>query len=219
MHDFPALLNQARAEWEKLLFPLPRGRAVLASILEAYSEEHRHYHTLEHIAEMTALLGESHAKITSRADVLLACLYHDIVYNARRSDNEELSAARFEADAATLGITAPQRANVTALIMATKKHQLGNDSRDMKLFLDSDLAILGAAPERYQRYAADVRKEYAHVPDADYRAGRGAVLKKFLERDRLYFTDELRERLESKARENMKREIAGLVASPSSNPG
>jgi predicted metal-dependent HD superfamily phosphohydrolase len=93
------------------------------------------------------------------------------------------------------------------MILATKKHQLSLESKDLKFFLDADLVILGAAADRYDRYAADVRKEYAHVPEADYRAGRSAVLKKFLERPRLYFTEAMRERFEAAARENLQREI------------
>ena len=38
---------------------------------------------------------------------------------------------------------------------------------------DADLAILGASAERYAEYAADVRREYAHVPDAESPAADG----------------------------------------------
>ncbi|MGZ7283798.1 HD domain-containing protein, partial [Streptococcus pyogenes] len=58
--------------------------------------------------------------------------------------------------------------------------------RDTQVLLDADLAILGASEERYKRYAADIRKEYAWVPEADYRKGRAAVLERFLAAPRLY---------------------------------
>lgn len=212
MRDFPALLKEAAAEWETLLFPLPGGKDILAAILNDYNQVHRHYHTLEHIAEMTLLLAEYRDKISRWADVIFACLYHDIVYDAKRSDNEALSAGRCEADAAKLGIAQPQCQHIAALILATRKHELSDDSLDAKLFLDADLAILGASQERYERYAAGVRNEYSHVPEADYRAGRSAVLKKFLERPRLYYSDEMRARFETPARANIAGEIENLAA-------
>lgn len=212
MRDFPTLLKEARAEWDKLFSPLKPGPETLTAILGEYKAFGRHYHTQEHIAEMTLLLREFRDNFLSWADILFACLYHDIVYDARRSDNEELSAGRFEADAAKLGIAEPHRGHVTQLIMATRKHELSDESLDMKLFLDADLAILGAPQERYQGYAAGVRKEYNHVPEADYRAGRSAVLKKFLARPQLYFSEAMRRRFETQARANLAREIDMLTA-------
>ncbi len=49
------------------------------------------------------------------------------------------------------------------------------------LLCDADLAVLGSSPQRYGRYAADVRREYAHVDDAAFREGRTAVLRTLLE--------------------------------------
>jgi predicted metal-dependent HD superfamily phosphohydrolase len=48
------------------------------------------------------------------------------------------------------------------------------------LFLDLDLAIL--ASEKYSEYAANIRKEYEHVPKAEYRDARVKILESFLQK-------------------------------------
>ena len=59
----------------------PAASAVLDEIAQAYREPHRHYHTLDHIADLLTLLGR-HGKGTADRDALeLAILFHDIVYD------------------------------------------------------------------------------------------------------------------------------------------
>lgn len=66
------------------------------------------------------------------------------------------------------------------MILATKKHELLNDSADLKLFLDFDLSILGTSAEVYQRYSQAIRKEYSWGPYFLYRKGRKKILENFL---------------------------------------
>ncbi|WP_373545502.1 hypothetical protein [Chamaesiphon sp.] len=92
--------------------------------------------------------------------------------------------------------------------MATQGHQIDPDDPDLCIFLDADLAILGADPAQYQAYMRSIRCEYSWVSDAAYKVGRTQVLESFLQRDRLYYTDLLSDELESIARFNIKQEIA-----------
>jgi len=85
---------------------------------------------------------------------------------------------------------------------------LGSDS--MEIFLDLDLAILGASSPEYDEYVAQIRKEYIHYSCEDYRAGRKAVLRGFLARQMLYFTDYFHQLYEIEARQNIQREIDSL---------
>ena len=55
-----------------------------------------------------------------------------------------------------------------------------------------------------------MRYEYAFVPEDAFRAGRAAILERFLESPALYPDPAFRERLEAPARANLRREIAGL---------
>jgi predicted metal-dependent HD superfamily phosphohydrolase len=105
------------------------------------------------------------------------------------------------------------------MIEATATHRvpdLGDPgaNRDAALFLDMDLAILGAPPAAFDAYEEAVRREYAWVDDAAWRTGRAAVLRTFLERPHVFHTPEFRERFEDRARENMARSL-GRLANPS----
>jgi len=70
---------------------------------------------------------------------------------------------------------------VHRLILLTAGHEVDEGDRAGALLVDADLWILSSPPDRYDRYAADVRAEYAHVPDDLWRRGRGAVLRHFLD--------------------------------------
>lgn len=201
------LLTAARREWRQLMHFHDGGPAVLSEVLSAYGESGRFYHTELHLAEMTMLLAEHRDDFESYENILFACLYHDAVYDATRSDNEEASTALWRRDAGRLGLGLEQTEQISILINATKKHQPANGSFDMQLFLDADLAVLGSERKRYRDYLVAIRREYAHVPENAYREGRIAVLKTFLARPQLYFTETARTRFESRARQNLADEI------------
>ena len=74
---------------------------------------------------------------------------------------------------------------------------------DEQLLSDIDLSILGAPPDRFREYEAQVRKEYAWVPDALFHRERGKILQGFLARPSIYATELFRARLEAQARENL----------------
>ncbi len=63
---------------------------------------------------------------------------------------------------------------------------------------------------RYRRYVADIRKEYAFVPDEDYRKGRAAVLRKFLARPRIFQHQIMFEEGEERARASLTAELQEL---------
>jgi predicted metal-dependent HD superfamily phosphohydrolase len=77
---------------------------------------------------------------------------------------------------------------------------------------DADLAVLAAEPDRYAEYAAGVRRDFAHVSDEDFRAGRRAVLAELLGRDALFRTAHARAEWEPRARANLAREISALTS-------
>ena len=63
----------------------------LEELVRAYAEPHRHYHTLDHIADLLRLL-EKHGGVSDADAVKLAILFHDAVYDPARQDNEAASA-------------------------------------------------------------------------------------------------------------------------------
>jgi predicted metal-dependent HD superfamily phosphohydrolase len=178
---------------------------VFDRLVAAHAEPHRHYHTLEHVAEVLRVAG----RLGASPAVLLAVWFHDAVYDPRAADNEERSATLAAELLGGLGVPAVER--VADLIRATT-HAAGPADAETAVLLDADLAILGAAEVRYRRYAADIRREYAHVPDDAYRHGRAAVLRAFLARERIYRTEVMFAEGEAAARRNLADELAGLAA-------
>lgn len=183
---------------------------------ELYQAGDRHYHGIRHIEALLGLL-ERHRGFISDPDAVEAAIwFHDAIYDSRRKDNETASAAL--AAVRLAGKVDPARLDrIVAMIEATAAHRLegfGDDDagRDAALFLDMDLSILGARADMFDAYEAAVREEYGWVSDADWRSGRAAVLKTFLERPRLYFTDTFAAEFEAQARANIERSIRALEA-------
>jgi predicted metal-dependent HD superfamily phosphohydrolase len=61
-------------------------------IEDEYSDPSRHYHNLLHLESLILELIPVKARFTNWSVVVFAVVYHDIVYKAIKSDNEEKSA-------------------------------------------------------------------------------------------------------------------------------
>jgi predicted metal-dependent HD superfamily phosphohydrolase len=212
----PERLDAMQGQWVRLVaaFGVAPAEAYppFDRLVAAYTAPDRHYHNLEHLGEMFRVAGRLAAHTRDPLAVQLAVWFHDAVYDPRAKDNEGRSAALAGEELVALGVPAATVGAVQRLVLATA-HLLGEElpaAPDAAVIIDADLAILGAADARYRRYAADVRREYGFVPDADYRAGRAAVLRQFLARPRIYHHDVLFEEGEPRARENMTAELRDL---------
>ncbi len=201
--------------WNQLLSSLgidpDEHFSVLEDLLTRHSEPQRFYHSLVHLERLFELLpAEPHLE--------LAVWFHDAVYDPTRTDNEAQSALLAEQSLHSLGLDPQLIQTVVNLILATRNHQTADPHT--ALFLDADLAILGADPETYQGYAQAIRQEYAWVPTALFLEQRAAMLHKFLSRERIYQTEAFA-RLEQPARENLQRELQEITSAPtpsSKNP-
>jgi predicted metal-dependent HD superfamily phosphohydrolase len=180
-------------------------------ISEAYGEKQRAYHNAEHIAECLEELRKVPAAASggSRDEVEMALWLHDVVYDPKRTDNEEQSAA-FAREICREGKLPEELAQrVEELILVTKHNGAPADA-DGDLVVDIDLSILGKPTERFWRYERDVRTEYAFVPEEVFRLKRAEILETFLRRESIYHASAFRERYEKKARENLRASIARL---------
>jgi predicted metal-dependent HD superfamily phosphohydrolase len=193
--------------------PFAVPTALADELTAAYGAPQRAYHNLSHI---TALLrwfdrvADEHGPWQAPASVYTAILFHDAVYVAGAKDNERES-ARWAARAITEHALPALSDLVVAIILATADHMtLAGASGDTALFLDSDMSILGTPPDVYARYATAVRQEYAAVPEAAYRAGRGQFLRAVLAKPRIFFSDYFHALLDAQARVNLAAELASL---------
>lgn len=190
------------------------------NLLARWREPHRHYHTVRHLTAVLDVV-DAHAGLADRPDLVrLAAWCHDAVYDPRASGdaNERDSAELAGTLLAELGVPAPAVAEVRRLVLLTAGHATDAGDADGALLCDADLAVLAGPPEAYDRYAAAVRREYAHVPEPDFRAGRARVLEHLLGLPALYRTPPLAARWEAPARANLARELAALTC-PSAGGG
>jgi predicted metal-dependent HD superfamily phosphohydrolase len=183
----------------------------------SYATPPRAYHSFGHVQEV---LRQYQAVAAGPgwmqpAEVQLAVLYHDAIYDPARRDNEARSAElavehieRWLPD----GAVDPER--VAHLINLTARHgQFSPDDfaqdpapDDVRCFLDCDMAILGADPAAFDVYDRGIAAEYrGHLPAWLFKLNRRRFIKGLLARDRIYLSDYFHERLDARARSNLRR--------------
>ena len=198
-------------EWTRLCAALDVEAAyaeqLWTHLAEAYGEPQRHYHTLDHIAAVVTDAMRLRDRFRQPEAALLALFFHDVVYDPARRDNEARSADKLEL---WLGrrIDAGVLAFCRRVIETTASHAAQGDA-DLDLVLDIDMAILGASPEAYGRYAEGVAREYLPVYGFDaYATGRAKLfLEPTLARGSLFLTPSYAA-LEAQARANLADELA-----------
>ena len=210
------ILDYVKEKWKQLTAFSKKEEIkdqLWTEIVYRYSEQHRHYHNLTHIAFLYDLCDKYIDRISNPAVTGFAILYHDIVYDTYRPDNEEQSAELAEIHLKQLNVNSSLVQNVKTFILATKYHKLPQGytlANDLGLFLDFDIAILATQPETYQLYSEKIRQEYMKYPDNIYKEGRKQALQKVLESGKIFNTDDFVELMEVTARQNITREVEQL---------
>jgi predicted metal-dependent HD superfamily phosphohydrolase len=198
-------------------WPLPDCPGVRDELVAAYADPSRGYHDTRHLSEVLDRLDElaGNGAAYDPTPVRLAAWFHDAVYDGER-DAEERSAAWAE-DALTRVAPAAVVSEVVRLVRLTETHSPDDADVNGCALSDADLGILAAPRERYDEYVAAVRREYDHLPDDVFSAGRADVLRSLTEKPRLFHTAYARERWEAAARANVDRELKVLAAHPDSS--
>ena len=195
------------ATWAALNLAPPAG--LCEQLLRAWDEPQRHYHTQQHLTECLTLFDTLRMHAEQPADIELALWFHDAVYDVQAHDNEARS-AHWATEALAAGGVDPARCQrVHDLIMATC-HTALPASPDQALLVDIDLAILGAPAARFADYTRQIGAEYVWVPPQVYAVKRRAVLQGFLDREQIYTTPAVAQRLEQQARDNLAKAISLL---------
>lgn len=212
----PERLDRMQSQWWALLSRAGVGAeaayAAFDDLAARHGEPHRYYHTLEHIAEMLRIVPRLTPAGVDPFPIQLAVWFHDAVYDTHSPSNEFDSGQYALAVLRGLGFSEETASEVVQLILSTdhRAYDFEGAAESYRILHDADLAILGAAPERYDRYAADVRREYEWVPEEQFRDGRAKILKRFLDRPTIYLTESMKSAGEATARENLEREVERL---------
>jgi predicted metal-dependent HD superfamily phosphohydrolase len=194
--------------WEALL---PGQTALGEDLLRRYSEPHRRYHTLAHLASVLDWID----RLAGGQDlflVRLAAWFHDAVYRIPPGQvtNEEASARLAIRDLSRVGLEQEELNQVARLVRLTATHRPGARDPEGELLSDADLAVLAAPAADYAAYVRAVRAEYAAVPEPQFVAGRLAVLTELLEGGDLFRTSRGKE-LNPAAQANLEAECADLT--------
>ncbi len=180
-------------------------------LLARYDEPHRYYHDQRHLSEVVAAVALLAEHTRDLSAVMLAAWWHDAIYIVGADQNEEASARLATATLASWDADPERVLRVGDLVRLTATHDPAAHDADGQVLCDADLAILASPPNRYATYVADVRREYAIVPDDVFRAGRAQLLRGLLDRPQLYRTPSAHERWEAAARANVEAELRDLA--------
>ena len=154
-----------------------QAAAVYQTIRGFYSGHERLYHCLSHIVDGLDKLPGFAAFLAAPAAVTLAWIFHDAVYDARRSDNEEQSAKLMLKLGQSWGIDAALLAEAEGLIRVTQHGVVEAVTADQKWMVDLDMSILGSEAAAFAQYERDVRREYGFIPQAEWGRGRSDFLR------------------------------------------
>jgi len=201
-----------RVAWQQHVGTSSEGMLCFDSVVSRHREPARHYHDLRHVGWVvrhSQNIAAGHP-VDDLDAVVAAAFFHDAVYEPTRTDNELASARLAERALGEIGWDRARSERVARLVLATTGHALDGADRDTAVLLAADLAVLAAEPARYTEYAAAVRREYAHVDDAGWKAGRAGVLHALLDRPRLFAPDLGLDDWEHRARANITAELAVL---------
>ena len=187
---------------------LPGHGALFLDLLDRWGEEHRRYHGRTHLLAVLEALDLLTEPARPSRSVLLAAWFHDAVYRGIAGEDEEESARLAEDRLEDSGLPADEVEEVARLVRMTADHRPDPDDGPAALLSDADLSVLGGEPEAYARYLGAVRQDFAHIGDADFAAGRAAVVRQLLELDPLFHTARGRELWQDAARRNLQAELA-----------
>lgn len=218
IHLYQSRLPQQATDWRNLLATYQvshaPAQAAFDQLVHHYTQGQRHYHNLAHVQDildtLTAFATDQHTLPTLK----LAAWFHDAIYDSHANDNETKSAELAETMLTELGLPAGAINEVSRLIRLTQTHTTPLTDHNGLLLLDADLAPFAHPPDQFNQNSHNIRREYAWVPEPQYRQERIRILKTFQDRDRLYYTPQLFAQLEQKARQNIQSEIARLTNTP-----
>lgn len=205
-----ALTTLARS-WQALM---SEHESLGAELVERWMQDHRHYHDVRHLHQVLVSLDRLEqatpdARVDARA-VRLAAWFHDAVYDGRPDDEEQ--SAQLAADQLGPLLPAAEVEEVVRLVLLTEGHDPHPDDVAGAHLVDADLSILGTHPGRYDVYVRDVRLDFEHVDDAQWRVGRVQVLDHLMGLDPLFRTELGRTEWAPRARTNLAAERARWLA-------
>jgi len=145
-----------------------------------WSEKTRSYHNVNHLVNIIEDIGENpnfkSLYVYEKQALLLAAFFHDVIYDPKKSNNEDESIRYFKAS--YTGGNGQMLKLVTDLIETTK-HRKRPVNNLKRIFWDADNAKFKGSYEEFLKIEKQLEKEYSFESKKSYKEKR----LKFLEQN------------------------------------
>jgi pantetheine-phosphate adenylyltransferase len=147
-------------------------------LLSMWNESHRHYHNLGHLNDLIDQINEDKSKYSEKEyeKLLITALFHDIVYDGMKSDNEEKSSEFFMN--CCLEKSNPDILDINQMILDTKSHTSNNKLSET--FNHYDMSIVERDFDKLLEWEHGIFEEYKGWGKEAYKSGRLKFLESLL---------------------------------------
>lgn len=173
-------------------------------LTKCYTEPHRRYHTLEHIAHMFSTAREFGIVLTEAQK--LAIWWHDAVYEPGSVLNENQSIALMMK---TEKLTDDKLLLTAVDIIWDTKHEKPPKNEESAIVCDLDMYGFADVFDRTYRMQQQVYAEFSHIPRDEFRKGRLEFLNKL--KDTPIFYSEVFKNYRGKAIHAIDKEIKDII--------
>lgn len=138
-------------------------------ILNMWNESHRHYHSQNHLLDLLDKINEKRSNLSQKdyEKLVIAALFHDIVYDPMSNQNEEMS-AKFLIESA-LDKSNPDILEIKQIILDTKKHE--PTTKLSEIFSEMDMDVVKGDFEKLLEWERGIGEEYKAYGNL-YKEGR-----------------------------------------------
>jgi predicted metal-dependent HD superfamily phosphohydrolase len=181
-----------------------------------YQVDTRCFHNVELPMTLLRALETVQDRIRSWPTIEIAVWWSKSVFVPGAPDNADKSAERMWSDLCGLAANSLLEPAATMIrhaeIFETPRQRMtAFVEGDMRYFIDAHISLFGTSTFRFTTLEDLYRKEALQViPECRYQTQRLILLKRILQRNRIYYTDEFSSSLEDITRENISRLIHSL---------
>jgi len=165
-----------------------------------YSEEHRRYHTFEHLNDMTRTAEKNHIELST--EQLMAIWFHDCVYRVPRDPDESNEEA-----SAKLAVKWMRDVGLGERFIWTVEHIILDTEDEIPRLRASaaviDLDLWQLSNDDFWKNEPLIREEFGLLTDEQWLNGRRAFLQKMLARDSIFVSEHATPEMEAAARRNL----------------
>lgn len=151
------------------------------TLLSMWNESHRSYHSQTHLVDLIDDINEMKSTLSEKEyeKLILCALFHDIIYDPSKFDNEERSAEFFINCCSDK--KNPDVLEVKEMILDTKTHTANN--KLSSLFNKLDMKVVEGNIEDLKMWESGIKEEFVPVFGLEnYKKGRLQFLNSLLDK-------------------------------------